>query len=415
MKAMLGLLLLITLVSCKSASQQNQQPQMYNSAQSMTKPYVILISIDGYRHDYTKMYQPKNIMDLASKGTYTKGLIPIYPTKTFPNHYSIVTGLKAENHGIVSNAFWDRERGARYKLGDSTTTTDGSWYKGEPLWISTQNQGMLSASYFWVGSDANIQDRHPNYWFPYNGRVPNNERVDQVIDWLKMDEKVRPHFITLYFSDVDSAGHKYSPQSNEVKEAIHYVDQSIGRLMDGLKEVNLPVNVIIVSDHGMQALKPDGQLYLEDMISMEGVRVVGKGSHANLYIEDKKRRKEVYKKLSKQAHMKVYKRGKTPRSFGYRKGPRIGDVTISVAPKYYLRITRPEVEMKASGGTHGYETEQSPEMMGIFYASGPNVKTLGEIPAFRNIHIYPFIMKMLGLKVKVKIDGKSRVLKKLLK
>ncbi|MCP4911758.1 MAG: alkaline phosphatase family protein [Oligoflexia bacterium] len=410
------LLSLVFTVSCETRQKvANSNYNKTNSAQAMKKPYVLMISIDGYRYDYTQMYNPKNISRFISEGTYSKGLIPIFPSKTFPNHYSIVTGMRANKHGIVANKFWDTKRQALYKLGDSSTTQDGSWYQGTPLWIAAENQGMISASFFWVGSDADIQGKHPTYYYNYDGRIDHDTRINQVVDWFKLPAEKRPHFVTLYFSDVDSAGHRYGPESVEVKDAIEKVDNSLGKLFAGLKELNLPINIIIVSDHGMQEIKPSKNIYLEDYIDVknEGIKIVGRGPHSILYIKDKDLLKETYRKLRKAPHMRVLKTNKLPKRYGYKGSPRTGDLVIDVEAGYYMYIEKPT--RPGTGGTHGYDPALVKNMRGIFYAKGPNLKPRGRIKAFENIHIYPMVMNLLGLEITEDIDGDPKVLRKLLK
>ena len=424
MKFFNHLLLAVTLLvtACGSSTSQNSDvvpPTVINAEKHINKPYVVMISIDGYRHDYTSMYRPKHLSKLINGGSHSKGLIPTFPSKTFPNHYTLVTGLKAENHGIVANRFYDKKRKKQYRLGRKSTTQDGSWYNGEPIWVAAGKQGMVSASYFWVGSDANIQGRYPSYYYEYDGSVPNEVRINQVIKWLKMPLEKRPHYITLYFSDVDSAGHRFGPKSEEVKKAVHKVDENLGALFNGVKELGLDVNYIIVSDHGMHKIEPHKSLYLSDYIKVSGdIKIEGRGPHSNLYINDPKHLEDVYQKLKKADHITVYKKEEIPDSYGYKNSPRIGDLVLSMEPGYYLYTTHGIGSIplnRASGGTHGYDTKDTEHMNGIFYAKGPNINKIGRFKAFDNIHVYPFVMNLLGLEIKTEIDGDPQVLGHLLK
>lgn len=374
-------------------------------------PYVILISFDGYRHDYKKMYNPLNLESFAKGGVEAEGIIPVYPSLTFPNHYSLVTGQKSENHGIVHNKFYDPKRDELYHF-MKATGKDGSWYTGVPLWKTAMNQGLKTASFFWVGSDAS--GNHPNEWRRYDGRVSKSKRVDQVLDWLRLPLGERPNFITLYFSEVDSRGHKYGPNSPEVRRAVMNVDKALGRLMDGLDDINLPVNVIVVSDHGMQQLYADKVVYLDDHLKdMSGIRVVGGGAHTNLYIPNKTKRDKAYKILKNVANLTVYKKEEVPPHFGYQNNIRIGDLTVSTNAPYYLIKSRASGR-GVKGATHGYEPLKTPSMNGIFFAKGPNFKKGLKIKAFENIHVYPMILEILGLKLEHKIDGRAEVLRPIL-
>ncbi len=223
-----------------------------NAPQQLSKPYVILVSLDGFRYDYPKLYHATHLLALATQGASAPdGMIPSYPSVTFPNHYTIVTGLYPEHHGIVANSFYDPARKGTYSYRDNNTVTDGAWYGGTPLWVVAEQQGMRSASFFWVGSEADIQGVRPSYYLKFDGSFPNAKRVEQVLAWLRLPPEQRPHFITLYFSDTDTAGHQYGPDSPQVADAVHELDNEIGKLADGIKDSNLPVDLIVVADHGM--------------------------------------------------------------------------------------------------------------------------------------------------------------------
>ena len=223
-----------------------------NAPQQLSKPYVILVSLDGFRYDYAKRYHAEHLLALAAEGASApEGMLPAYPSITFPNHYTIVTGLYPEHHGIVANSFYDPARKETYSYHDSKSVGDGTWYGGTPLWVLAEQQGMRSASFFWVGSEADIQGVRPTYYLKFDGKFPNPKRVEQVLAWLRLPPEQRPHLITLYFSDTDTAGHRYGPDSPQVADAVHELDGEIGKLMDGLKDIKLPVDLIVLADHGM--------------------------------------------------------------------------------------------------------------------------------------------------------------------
>ena len=394
--------LILTLFTC-----QHRPALKTNAKKHLDKPYVILVSIDGYRHDYAKLHSAPFMQEFGKKGSYSKGLKSVFPTKTFPNHVSLVTGLKTGGHGIISNRFFDRKRNESYIIGDKKSMSDGTWYGGEPLWIAAHKQGMMSASYFWVGSDANIQNLYPTYYYDYKQSTPEEERVTQVVNWLKLPEAVRPHFITLYFSDVDSKGHGFGPKSKEVKEAVHKVDGHLKSLFEQVTALKLPVNFIFVSDHGMT--KITNNIFLSSYIKdLEGIKMEERGPFTHLYIKDPAKVKSVYKKLKKVKSLTVYRQNDFPKSYGYNNLDRIGDLTIVTKPGYYLR--KKESNKMITGGTHGHDTKDTTDMMGIFYARGPQIKNIRSFPTFDNIHVYPFIMDILGLEVRTKIDGKKSTL-----
>src|SRR5271156_2064002 len=222
-----------------------------NAPQQLSKPYVILVSLDGFRYDYPNRYHADHLLALAAQGASApEGMIPTYPSITFPNHYTIITGLYPEHHGIVANSFYEPVRKEIYSYHDKTVS-DGTWYGGTPLWVLAEQQGMRSAAFFWVGSEAEIQGVRPSYYLKFDASFPNSKRVEQVLAWLHLPPEQRPHFITAYFSDADDAGHQYGPDSSQVADAVHELDREIGKLVAGIKESKLPVDLIVVADHGM--------------------------------------------------------------------------------------------------------------------------------------------------------------------
>ena len=238
-------------------------PNADNRAEQLAKHYVVLVSIDGFRYDYAKLYGATHLEAIAKDGaTAPDGMLPAYPSVTFPNHYTLVTGLYPEHHGIVAMSFYDPARKERYAFNDAKTVTDGSWYRGVPLWSLAEKQGMRAACFFWPGSEAEIAGARPSYYLKYDDKVPDEERVDQVVDWLKLPAEKRPHFITLYFGEVDHAGHEYGPDAPETRAAVRHVDAEIGTLRAQLGKLHLPVDLVVVSDHGMVA-EQDGWIDLD--------------------------------------------------------------------------------------------------------------------------------------------------------
>ncbi|MCP5051927.1 MAG: alkaline phosphatase family protein, partial [bacterium] len=226
---------------------------------------------------------PPFLSGFKNKYSGSKGLIPVYPSKTFPNHYSIVTGMYAGNHGIVSNEFYDPQKGKRYSVRDRSTIKDGSWYGGVPLWVLAEKQGMLTAPYFWVGSETNILGTLPTYYYSFDSKVPYLDRARQVIKWLKLPLEKRPHFITLYFSIVDTMGHRYGPGSKQLKDAVFKVDGVLDWLFKEIEKLELPVNIIIVSDHGMMEMDTAKIEYLDDYVDLEKFHIELFESHCFLY------------------------------------------------------------------------------------------------------------------------------------
>jgi len=379
-----------------------------NHPQQEKKPYVLLISIDGFRHDYIEKYKLKNITQFAKAGVKAKSLIPSFPSKTFPNHYTIVTGLHPGNHGIVANRFYDPDRKSTYALSNRKTVVDGSWYGGTPIWVAAEQQGMLSASFFWVGSEADIQGVRPTYYYDYNDHVPHKKRINQVINWFKKPPGQRPHFVTLYFSTIDSVGHKHGTNSKNLRSALLQIDKDFGELQSKLQQLPISVNTILVSDHGMVNLDKKKTMFLEDYIDLSKVKVIGRGSGAYLYVNRQQEILPLYRKLKDASKFFiVHRREKSPAEWSLKKSKRSGDLIIDVVAPYTLLMTRKK--KRFSRATHGYNPYRYQSMHGIFIAKGPNISGVAEIPSFSNVHIYPFVMKILGLNLKNPI-GRFEVL-----
>lgn len=391
-----------------------------NAAPQLSKPYVILVSLDGFRYDYAKRYNAGNLLALASEGSSApEGMIPSYPSITFPNHYTIVTGLYPEHHGIVANRFYDPARKQAYGLGDPTTVTDGTWYGGTPLWVLAEQQGMRSACFFWPGSEADIQGMRPTYYLKYDHNFPNGKRVEQVLAWLHLPPGQRPHFITLYFSDTDSAGHEYGPESSQVAAAVEELNKQIGSLVAGLNKMNLPVDLIVLADHGMAKVEGgwiDLASFGLDASSLE--KIVG----LSFYPKSDADAQKVYDALhGKSDKFLVYRRAQMPAYLHDDSNPRAGDPLIVATGPYAIRISadpqRPDE--KPEGGDHGYDPARVPQMKAAFFAAGPDIRAGVTLPPFENVNVYPIIAKILGLDItKLKtgpIDGKLSVLEGILK
>jgi predicted AlkP superfamily pyrophosphatase or phosphodiesterase len=392
-----------------------------NSAETLKKHYVILVSLDGFRYDYAKKYGAKNLQALAAAGaTAPDGMIPAYPSLTFPNHYTLATGLYPEHHGIVANSFYDPQRKQTYSLGNSATVTDGNWYGGTPIWVLAEQQGMRAACFFWPGSEAEIQGARPSYYLKYDEKVPNDERVEQALAWLRLPEDRRPHLITLYFSEVDHQGHEHGPDSPGVAAAVQVVDREIGALEAGLKKLALPVDVIVVADHGMATVQGDWitlNEYFPDAGAFE--KIVG----PNLYPKSEADAEKAYEALrGKSDKFDVYRRAQTPASLHDAGNPRSGDPVIVTNGPYLVRFSAPPpgtafAEHKQVGA-HGFDPARVPDMKASFFAAGPDIRAGVTVATFENVDIYPLVAKLLGLNIAGlktgPIDGELRPLQAIL-
>lgn len=386
--------------------------------QQKPAPYVILISLDGFRYDYVKNFKPPYLTEFIKQGAQAEAMIPSFPSKTFPNHYTIVTGLTPGHHGLVDNNFYDPKRKAMYEMKNAAAVADSYYYGGIPLWQLAKQNGMKSASYFWVGSEMSEEKRHPDYYKLFDDKEDPQNRIDQTLAWLRLPDNERPHLITLYFSSPDHEGHDFGPNSIQTKNAVLRDDSLLHNLVQGLKKIALPVNVIVVSDHGMAELtvQQDTYIFMEDLFNRKDTSIIAAvgGSQAHLYIRNKKKLDSVYSLLmAKRRNFSVLKKSEYPERWDY-KVDRAGDLMIIADQGHYIRGGNWDSFLKnakvgSKFGAHGFDPATTPDMRGIFYAKGPNIKSGRTIPQFQNIHVYPLVAKILGLPLP-EIDGKPDVL-----
>lgn len=379
-----------------------------NTKATLKKPYVVMVSIDGFRHDYIEKYDALSLIDIEAKGRRAEALIPSNPTKTFPNHYTIVTGLYPAHHGIIDNHFYDPKLQKFYSKSDPFSVTDPQWYGGDPIWSAAERSGILAASYFWVGSETKIAGYLPTYYYKYTDLADNDERVRQIGEWLKLPEEVRPHLLTLYFSLVDNSGHSYGPKAQETRVAVQKADALIAKLRTLIKDSGLPVNLIITSDHGMIEVDKTKIINVADVLNKEKVESTGSDGFVFVHVKDKSYLKEAYEKLKMIPNVQVHYNKELPKEWNMSGQSRFGDIIVSSKIGEYL-ITRPLKNVNTLVASHGWHNSNK-EMWGIFLAEGPNIKKGLRLSPFENIHVYPFIAKILGIKIKGKIDGKSEVL-----
>jgi predicted AlkP superfamily pyrophosphatase or phosphodiesterase len=390
-----------------------------NATQQLSKPYVVLVSLDGFRYDYARKYHAEHLLALAAEGASApEGMLPSFPSITFPNHYTIVTGLYPEHHGIVANSFYDPVRKETYSYHDAKAIADGTWYGGTPLWVLAEQQGMRSASFFWVGSEADIQGVRPSYYLKFNAGFPNGKRVEQVLAWLHLPPAQRPHFITLYFSDSDTAGHEYGPDSPQVAAAVHELDIEIGKLVDGIKESGLHVDLIVLADHGM--VKVEGPpIHLDNFgLNLASFAPI---MGALLYPKSEDDAQKAYETLrEKSDKFTVYRRAQVPAALHFDDNPRAGDpVVIATGPYFISGGGDSRVPEHPPVGMHGYDATKMAEMKAIFVAAGPDIGQGVVLQPFENVNVYPLIARILGLDISNlktgPIDGKLSVLEGILR
>ena len=389
-------------------------PNPPNTAAQQAKHYVILVSLDGFRYDYPRIYGAPHLLKLGAHGASAPdGMLPAYPSLTFPNHLSIVTGLYPEHHGIVGNSFWDPTREETYVYTQSKTNSDGSWYGGTPLWVLAEQQGMRSACLFWPGSEAEIQGKRPSYYLHFDDKLDDEKRVDQVVAWLKLPVELRPHFITLYYANVDHAGHAYGPDSDEVRAAVHHLDGMVGDLQAKVAKLHLQIDIVVVADHGMVKLQ-DEPVTLSEFADLSNFHTDGSLLYAKSDADAEKAYEEF--RAHPDSRFTAYRRANTPAELHFDANPREGDPVIVPNGPFNIRaLAAPESagSHKPHGG-HGFNPRTMPKMKAIFFATGPDIRSGVKLKPFENVNLYPFIAKMLGLDPPV-VDGTPEVLAPALK
>ena len=411
--------LLTLYFSTASLAQDTTQqitPGRFNSAAAQKKPYVILISIDGLRSDFVEKFNAKSLQAYGKSGIVADYMTSSFPSLTFPNHYSIVTGLYPAHHGLVDNTFFDQKVNATYTMSNKKMVADPYWYGGTPLWVLAEKQQMVTASFYWVASEAPIANTNPTYFYNYNNKIKIETRIAQVKSWLSLPEKTRPHLITFYMPDVDDAAHNYGPDSKQAEAAVQYIDNVIREINEAVSSLNLPVNFILVSDHGMALVNSQTPMRLPKAVDPAKFYIPSGSALLQLYAKDSSVILPTYNALLKEAEgYDVYLKENTPKDFHYNKTDdrfnRIGDIILVAKLPYTFSLSgRP-----SSPGKHGYDP-RLPEMRASFLAWGPAFKPGKKIKGFENVHVYPLVAKILGLKFDDKItDGKLNVLKHTLK
>jgi predicted AlkP superfamily pyrophosphatase or phosphodiesterase len=376
---------------------------------------VLLVSLDGFRWDFFNKAPTPNLNRIAREGVKAKALIPAFPTMTFPAHYSMVTGLHPERHGIIGNIIRDPKIARDFNMRDRESMQNKNWWGGEPIWITAQRQGLKSATCFWPGTDIEVVGGRPTYWLPFDGSMPNEKRIAQVIEWLRLPEEKRPQLLTIYFGDVDKAGHRYGPESKEVIQAIAEVDRAVGILLKRLKDIGREdVNVVVVSDHGMTEISRERVVVLDDYVEMRDVVFEAAGEMVMAGAKPG-REDEVLRQLRTVPHVKFYKREEVPERLHFRKSERISPI-VGIPDDGWMIFPRASLEQSEqlrNKGMHGFDNAY-PSMHGIFLARGPAFRKGVEIEAFSGVNIYGLAAKILGIQA-AENEGEWKVIERVLK
>jgi predicted AlkP superfamily pyrophosphatase or phosphodiesterase len=357
------------------------------------RPIVVLIGLDGFHPSYLSRPPSRHLRELARQGVQARWMIPVFPSLTFPNFYSIATGLYPEHHGIVSNTMLDSALGS-FSLRDRSSVEDPRWWGGEPIWVTAVKQNQRAATYFWPGSEAEIKRVRPTYYKIYDSSVPDAARVWQVLQWLSLPPAQAPSLLTVYFNDVDDAGHRFGPNAPETDSAIARVDSAVGALLDGLEQRGLTskVNLIVVSDHGMAEVSPDHVIHLDQLIDTAAVNLVDQGPIVSLSPKSG-RGDEIIGQLRRSPHLKVYGKSEIPAALHYRANPRIQPI-LAIADEGWIATARSGAG--SPRGMHGYPPDL-PSMRALFLARGPAFARSAVVPPFQSIHVYDLVAHILRL------------------
>jgi len=376
----------------------------------------VLLSVDGFAHHYLQEYQPKHIISLTKSGVVANALIPVFPTKTFPNHLSIVTGNYPQNHGLVHNSFFNRQLNQRYKLGIGKF--NNKWVTSSTLWTIAEKNNIKTAIYFWPESELSLNEYSPSYNLPYVHNTPNKARFDQIIEWLKLSERNRPELILGYFSTIDSAGHNFGIHSDELSKAISTFDDLLGVFLQRVKrELPFDINLVLVSDHGMTDISEQRISYFHLFDGVDTVQVVNGQTQLYVYLEDPMMENEVSIMINENIrarekdYIKVHKFEEFPQSWHFNsRSPVMPNIIIEAVPPFTFGTPK-----EKGRATHGYDPKLSNELSAIFIANGPSFKNNVSIESFENIHILPMILSLYDIETPKNIDGNKNVLYPILK
>ena len=414
---LLSRLLLAALVAFSTGC-ATQPPATPAHAAAIRPAPLLLVSIDAFRADYIDRGLTPTLAMLAQGGVHADAMQPSFPSLTFPNHYTIVTGLRPDHHGIVNNTMVDPALG-KFSLGNRKAVSDGRWWNGgTPIWEDADAHGLRTATMFWPGAEADIHGRHPDYWMPYDGKVTPDQRVDQVLAWLDLPATQRPTFLTLYFDEVDHAGHDHGPDSPEVDQALRDTDAALARLVAGLKQRGLldRINLIVLADHGMASNPLPNSVLIEKLVPLDEVKTVSLGIVAGFNPKPGFDFAAIERKLEQpQQHMRCWDKTRIPARLHYGSNPRVPQL-VCVADTGW-RITTADYQAKHVGrisiGEHGYDNAD-PLMRALFVAHGPAFRAGTRYPEFPNVDVYPLMTHLLGIPAD-KNDGDYDAVKGMLK
>lgn len=360
---------------------------------------VVLVSIDAFRADYLSDNATPNLARLAREGAHAAWMNPSYPSLTFPNHYTLATGLRPDHHGVIHNRMSDATIGT-FAVADRNAVGDVRWWGGEPIWVTAEKQGVRSASWAWPGSSAAIGGVRPSRWMAYDEAVPPARRIDDVLAWLDAPQAQRPRLVTVYFEQLDKAGHDHGPESPQVRRTLGELDAVIGRLRDGLAARGMleTTDLIVVSDHGMATVGPRHAISVEDMIAPTIATVVSEGQSIGVQPLPGREREAEARLLGTHAQYDCYRREALPARWHYGTNPRVPPIVCQMHEGWDALYPQKLAKRppQATRGSHGFDPAL-PSMRALFVARGPSFVPGAQLPAFDNVDVYPLLARLLGI------------------
>lgn len=382
------------------------------AAAELRQPVTILVSIDGFRPDYLRRGVTPHLDALAREGV-SAPMQPSFPTKTFPNHWTLVTGLHPDRHGIVANLFEDARR-----PGETFTMASDDpfwWNDAEPIWVTAEKAGIRSATMFWPGSSVawggtratawphdTTGGTYPHDWQQHSDAITGDQRVRAIMDWLNRPAGKRPRLLTLYFSTVDTAGHRWGPDDARTTREIAAVDAEIGKLRAGLAWLRQPADIVIVSDHGMAATSSERVVALDRVVAPADARIVESGPYASFVPTPGREAAVAAALLRPHPHMTCWRREAIPAHLAYGRNPRVPPFLCLGEPGWLLNKSAPTAAF--TGGNHGYDN-RAPEMQAIFIAAGPSFRAGGRLASVASVDVAPLLRRIVGLPAATGLDG----------
>ncbi len=357
--------------------------------------YTIIVSLDGFRWDYCEAFDTPFLNSMTQQGV--KAIMqPSFPSKTFPNHYTLATGLYPDHHGIVANSFLVRSTGKVYSLGDSIERNKAEYYGGDPIWLTAKRQGVKSATVYWVGSDVAVKGDHANYWHNYMKKplLSFEQRTRRVLELLNMPKEQRPHFIMCYFEEPDHNGHSYGPIARETRQAVEHLDSLLGSMWKEIKKLpfGAQVNLIVTGDHGMSWVESNRNVAIRPYVKDEWVERIEGNLPAQFYVTQPQYADSIVNAYKNVPHSRAWKKADLPAYLHYGTNPNVGDVVV--LPDAGWLVTDQPIKR---GGAHGYDNLLSDMLVG-FRAMGPSFKEGYIKPQqFSNVCVYPLLCHLLGI------------------